>query len=133
MSSYLYNVHFISTEIEIAHRITTGSTSAGVVNLEPFLLSQNIHLGNNGLSLSLPLALAGSLVLNTTELNEITAGVLRLGSSSFTAFIAVTSAINPLHIGALSLETTSTGSISQGAGDTITVASGNGALAIQSQ
>jgi hypothetical protein len=125
------NVHLIADDMDIAQRITTSSSSAGVVNLEPFSFTQNIHLGDNGLSR--PLALAGSLVLNTTELNEITAGVLRLGSTSFTAFINVTSAINPLHIGALSLETTSTGSISQGAGDTITVASGSGALAIRSQ
>jgi hypothetical protein len=127
------DVHLIADDMDIAQPITTGSTSAGVVNLEPLLFTQNIHLGDNGLNLSVPLAIAGSLVLDTGELNEITAGVLRLGSSSFTAFIAVTSAINPLHIGALSLETTSTGSIAQGTGDTITVASGSGALAIQSQ
>jgi hypothetical protein len=125
------DVHLIADGMDITQRVTTGSNAAGVVNLEPFTASQNIHLGDNGLSL--PLALAGSLVLNTTQLNEITAGVLRMGSSSFTAFILITSAINPLHIGALSLETTSTGSISQGSGATITVASGGGALAIQSQ
>jgi len=69
----------------------------------------------------------------SVELNEITAGVLRLGSNNFASNIVITAAINPLYIGVLSLETILGGTISQGSRDTITVASGNGGLAIRAQ
>jgi hypothetical protein len=118
------NIHLVADDLDIAQPITTGSSASGVVNLEPFTFFQTIDLGNNSF---------GNLGLNNTELNEITAGVLRIGSNSFEGNIMVTAAINPLHVGALSVETTSGGTIFQGFGDTITVASGSGGLAIQAQ
>jgi hypothetical protein len=118
------NVHVIADNMNVTQQITTGSNAAGIVNLEPFTLTQTIDLGTNS---------PGNLGLTNAELNEITAGVLRIGSSSFGGNIQVSAAISPANVGALSLFTTSTGTISQGALDTITVASGNGALAIQAQ
>jgi hypothetical protein len=73
------------------------------------------------------------LGLYNTELNRITTGVLHIGSMFFKGNILITAAINPLNIGALSVQTTISGTISQGSGDTIAVASGNGGLAIRSQ
>jgi hypothetical protein len=111
-------------DLNIAQNITTGSNTSGTVELEPFTSGRSIDLGTNSF---------GNLGLDNTELNRITAGVLRIGSSFFKGNIIVTAAINPLSIGALSLQTTFSGTISQGSGDTITVASGNGGLAIRSQ
>src|SRR5262249_41027410 len=64
------------------------------------------------------------------ELNEVKAGVLRIGGA-FGGNIQVSAAISPANIGALSLDTTGSGVIRQGSGDTITVASGAGGLAVQ--
>src|SRR5262249_27396233 len=120
------NVHLIADDMDLAQQVTTGSTTAGVVNLEPFTTTHTIDLGTNS---------SGNLGLDNTELNQVTAGVLRIGSSSFTGNIMVSAAINPTHIGALSLVTTSTGTITQGAGDTIKVGAGpapfSGGLAVQ--
>src|SRR5205814_938637 len=74
-----------------------------------------------------------TLGLDNTELDQVTAGVLRVGSSTFAGNITVSAAINPTHVGALSLITTGTGTITQGGTDTISVSSGTGGLAVQSR
>src|SRR5262249_54983916 len=108
--------------MSLAQPVTTGSTSAGIVTLEPFTASRTIDLGTNS---------AGNLGLTNAELNEVTAGVLRIGSSSFTGNITVSAAITPTHVRALSLITSSTGAITQSSTDTISVDSGTGGLAVQ--
>jgi hypothetical protein len=116
------DIHLIADDMDLAQQVTTGSSSAGVVNLEPFTATRTINLGTNT---------AGELGLDNGELNKVTAGVLRIGSTSFTGNITVSAAISPANIGALSLITTSTGTITQGSSDTITVAGGAGGLAVQ--
>jgi hypothetical protein len=114
------NIHLIADDMDLSQMVNAGS---GIVTLEPYTASNTIDLGTNS---------SGNLGLTNSELNEVTAGVLRIGSSNFTGNIQVSAAINPTHIGALSLITTNTGTISQGSGDTITVDSGTGGLAVQS-
>src|SRR5262249_22010939 len=117
------DVHLIADDMNLAQQVTTGSSTAGVVNLEPFTASEPIHLGSNT---------AGTLGLTNSELNEVTAKVLRIGSSSFTGDIIVTVAISPANVGALSLVTTGASSfVGQLPGATITVAGGAGGLTFQ--
>jgi hypothetical protein len=119
------DVHLIADSMSLA-QVTTGSGTAGVVTLEPFSVNRTIDLGTNS---------AGNLGLTNTELNQVTAGVLRIGSSSFTGNITVSAAISPANVGALSLITNATGTISQVStgppGSPITVAGGSGGLAVQ--
>jgi hypothetical protein len=117
------DIHLIADDMDLGQQVTTGSSTAGIVTLEPFTATETIDLGTNS---------ANHLGLTDPELNEVTASVLRIGSSSFTGNITVSAAINPSSIGALSLITTSSGIISQGSGDTISVDSGMGGLAVQS-
>ncbi|HET6883588.1 MAG TPA: hypothetical protein VFI31_25775, partial [Pirellulales bacterium] len=95
-------IHLIADDMDLAQQITTGATTAGVVNLEPFTSSRTIDLGTNS---------ANHLGLDNGELNKVTALVLRIGSSSFAGNIAVSAAISPAHIGALSLITSGNGTI----------------------
>jgi hypothetical protein len=116
------NITLIADTMSIGESVTTGSSSVGTVTLLPSDLTRTIDLGAGN---------TGGLELTNGDLNEITAGVLQIGSSDFTGPITVSAAINPLNIGALSLITTASGTITQGTGDTITVANGSGGLAIQ--
>jgi len=116
------DIHLIADGMDLEQAVTTGSSSAGVVDLEPFTANLTVIVGGiNFLDLD----------LTSADLNEVTAGVLRIGSSSFIGSIVITAAINPVNVGALSLQTTGAGTIAQTS--TISVDSGTGGLAVQAQ
>ena len=62
-------------------------------------------------------ASGGNMNINNTELQNITAGILKIGNAT-SGNISITSAITPSNVGALSLQTN--GTITQTAGSTIT-------------
>jgi hypothetical protein len=105
--------------------IGSGTINAGTstVAVAPQTTTNNVNLGTGNAS--------GALGLTNGELNQITAGVLRIGGGSFTGAITITGGISPAHIGALSLQTTGGGTISENANVAITVAGGSGGLAVQ--
>jgi len=75
-------IHLIADALDITQPLSAGS---GIVDLEPFTSNRSIDLGTKTI---------GTLGLTGAELDEITAGVLRIGSSSFTGNVTVSAAIN---------------------------------------
>jgi len=100
-------IHLIADALDIMQPVTTGSSSTGVVTLEPFTKNRTIDLGTNT---------GGTLGLTGTELNEITAGVLRIGSNGITGNITITNAISDLAAGWSTLSLICGGSISESGG-----------------
>jgi hypothetical protein len=100
-------IHLIADALDITQPLNTASDSNGVVLLEPFTKSRSIDLGANA---------SGQLGLTGADLNEITAGVLRIGSHSDTGNITVTAAISDAAAGWSVLSLISGGSISENGG-----------------
>ncbi len=103
-------IHLIADAMNITQPVTTGSASSGVVLLEPFTKNRSIDLGGNA---------SGQFGLNWAELNEITAGVLRIGNTSDTGNIAITSTISDLAAGWGVLDLVNGGSISENGGSLV--------------
>ena len=97
------------------------NAGTGVVTLKPATSGRNIDLGTN--------PSAGNLGIAQADLNQVTAGILRIGDLSSTGNITITAPITDVGTGwnTLSLLTGIGGSISQSAGATLTVTNLNAA------
>ena len=91
--------------------ITTGSTSAGMVTLQPFTVLQNIDLGTN--------PSAGNLGLAQGDLNHVTAGILRIGSTT-AGNITNTAAITDAGTGWTTLSLITNGALLAGTNGSLT-------------
>ncbi len=106
-------ITLVADRMSIAGDVGTTS-DANTIEVRPFSASRTIDLGGADSATTLGLS-AGELdLLKTTG-----AGLVRIGGAAFSGDISVTAAIAPANTSTLSLWTTA-GTISQGAGDTIT-------------
>jgi hypothetical protein len=103
-------IHLIADGMNITQPVTTGSASSSVVLLEPFTKNRSIDIGGNA---------SGQFGLTGAELNEITAGVLRIGNTLDTGNLAITSTISDLTAGWGVLDLINGGSISENGGSLI--------------
>ena len=108
------NATLMADEIDVNQVFSAGT---GIVTLLPFTAGRAIRLGDDQ---------ATSLSLPDTDLDRITASIVRIGSAAITGSISITAPISGTTYSTLSLRTG--GGISQSIGSTITVAH----LAIQS-
>ncbi len=113
------NITISADTMVIDDPITTNSSSAGIVSLIPVSFGTAIDLGAN--------ANPNTLNLTQADLNEITAGILRVRSAIGTNMpdsITITGPITDVGTGwsTLSLITSPTGTLSQDSGATLTVA-----------
>ena len=116
------DIHLIADDMALTQTVTA-SNGNGIVTLEPFTATEAIDLGTNS---------ANHLGLTNAALQQVSAGALRIGSSSFTGDVTVSAPISLPAISAfLSLITTGSGTISQGSGATINVNNGSGGLDFQ--
>ncbi len=95
------NINLSADAMDLTQQVSTGSTTAGIVTLTPFTASNSISIGGaNG---------PGTLGLDDTDFSNITAAVVRVGSSSQTGAISIDGNITT-HAGYNTIDLIATGS-----------------------